>query len=472
VTVAETATGAGIGVNLKAALEPLLARATDRATDTLLSVSRPVAEVDPIALHWAARALGASLWMQPSEDVALVGIGEAWGARPGGSSRFASVSQAWSTLLSTALVDAVGAPRGGGPLLLGGFSFSDEPVPSEIWKGFEPACLVLPGLLYAATPEGSWLTASMVLEPGLDGALVAASLEGTWRHLSALGAAPATDLKMLQVMSERPEAPAWRASVARLAGAVGRGRLDKAVLSRQVSMEAASEIEVTGVMSRLAASAPESTLFAFSRDPRTFVGATPERLVSLQGRELRTVAMAGSTRRAADVDADARLAKELLGSDKEREEHEVVVAMLRESLAPVVEELHVGARPEVVRLRHVQHLVTPLSGRLRADADVLTLVERLHPTPAVGGMPRDLALELIDEEEPHERGWYAGPLGWIDRHGDGEFVVALRSGVVHGREATLFAGCGIVADSDPDREWDESSAKLLALGSALGRIEP
>jgi salicylate biosynthesis isochorismate synthase len=231
------------------------------------------------------------------------------------------------------------------------------------------------------------------------------------------------------------------------------------------------EIDVTGVMSQLAVSAPESTLFAVSRGPRTFVGATPERLVSLQGRELRTVAMAGSTRRAVEPDDDEALAKELLESDKEHEEHAVVVAMLRESLAPVVEDLYVGARPEVVRLRHVQHLVTPLSGRLRADADVLTLVERLHPTPAVGGTPRELALELIDEEEPHERGWYAGPLGWIDRHGDGEFVVALRSGVVHGREATLFAGCGIVADSDPDREWDESSAKLMALGSALGRIE-
>ena len=112
-----------------------------------------------------------------------------------------------------------------------------------------------------------------------------------------------------------------------------------------------------------------------------------------------------------------------------------------------------------------------MSGRLRDDADVLTLVERLHPTPAVGGTPRELALELIAEEEAHERGWYAGPVGWVDRDGDGEFVVALRSGVIDADRATLFAGCGIVADSDPEREWDESATKLLALGSALGRIE-
>jgi len=103
---------------------------------------------------------------------------------------------------------------------------------------------------------------------------------------------------------------------------------------------------------------------------------------------------------------------------------------------------------------------------------VLALVERLHPTPAVGGAPRELALELIADEERHERGWYAGPLGWVDGSGDGEFVVALRSGVIDGTGATLFAGCGIMADSDPEREWDESSTKLLALGSELGRMGP
>ncbi len=184
------------------------------------------------------------------------------------------------------------------------------------------------------------------------------------------------------------------------------------------------------------------------------------------------MAMAGSAPRSADAGTDAALASGLVSSDKEREEHAVVVAMLREALAPLVEWIDVAPRPEIVRLRHVQHLLTAVSGRLRDDGDVLTLVERLHPTPAVGGSPRGLALELIAEEESFERGWYAGPLGWVDRHGDGDFVVALRSGVIDGRRASLFAGCGIVADSDPAREWDESSHKLLALGSALGRIEP
>jgi isochorismate synthase len=459
--------------DLAAAFAPLFARIGQHERPTLVSVSVPVVGVDPVALHGIARPLGASLWMQPAAGVALVGIGEAWAARQSHAARFGVVSVAWRMLLEGAVVDAAGAPRGAGPLLLGGFGFDDEPPESELWTGFEAGCMVLPALLLTTTRAGSWLTASMVVEPnGVPPAMIASSLGETWAHVATAPVRPSGPSRQpLRVTARVPEASAWRDSVARLAGAVGRGRLDKAVLSRQVSLRAASDIDLTAVLRRLEVSAPESTIFAVSRGPRTFVGATPERLVSLEGRELHTMAMAGSTPRGQTEDADEALAVALLDSDKEREEHAVVVTMLRQALRPVTDELTVPRTPTVVRFRHVQHLVTPVTGQLRDDDDVLTLVERLHPTPAVGGTPRDLALELIAEEEVHERGWYAGPLGWIDRRGDGEFVVALRSGLVHRDEAVLFAGCGIVADSDPEQEWDESATKLLALGSALGRIE-
>lgn len=460
--------------DLAAALNPLVARAADREAATLISASVPVAPVDPIALHGMARPLGASLWMQPDAGVAFVGIGEAWAARQSHEARFQIVSVAWQMLIDGAIVETGDAPREAGPLLLGGFGFDEEPTASETWAGFEAGCMTLPALLLSSTSSGSWLTASMILEPdGVPPGTMVQSLDQTWAFLAEAQVSPSGPARQSLVVRKRtPDAAAWRGSVARLAGAVGRGRLDKAVLSREITLEAASEIDITGVLRRLEASAPESTIFAFTRGPRTFIGATPERLVRLRGHELRTMAMAGSAPRALDPTEDDALADQLLASDKEREEHEVVVQMLREALAPVAVELDIPRRPEVVRFRHVQHLLTPISGRLTDDGDVLTLVERLHPTPAVGGTPRELALELIAEEEPHERGWYAGPLGWIGRDGDGEFVVALRSGVIAGAQATLYAGCGIVADSDPEREWDESSAKLQALGSALGAFEP
>ena len=456
---------------LWAAVQAATEAAASRLDGTLTCVTVPVPAVEPIALHAAAVGLGASLWMQPDAEFSLVGVGEAWAARPGaGAGRFETASRAWAELIEGAVIDQDAAPRGTGPLLLGGFSFDDEPAPSDVWQGFEPACLVLPALLLTTTPDGCWLTLSARVgeAPGME------VWARTWDGLLAEMGEPdaAAGEATLHIVDQRPDVSTWHASVARLAGAAGRGRLDKAVLARRVALEADAAIGLPGVLRRLSASAPESTVFAVSRADRSFVGASPERLVSLSGRELRTMAMAGSAARGRESGADERLAVELEGSDKEREEHAVVVAMLREVLTPLTERLDIAARPEVLRFRHVQHLVTQVSGRLRDDLDVLTLVERLHPTPAVGGMPRALALELIADEESIARGWYAGPLGWIDRHGDGEFIVALRSGVIRGHDAWLFAGCGIVADSDPQQEWDESSAKLLALSSALGRIEP
>jgi len=144
--------------------------------------------------------------------------------------------------------------------------------------------------------------------------------------------------------------------------------------------------------------------------------------------------------------------------------------MLRASLAPLAEALDVAPAPTVLRLRHVQHLATPIAGTLREEAGLLALAARLHPTPAVGGEPRGPALDLLAEHEGFERGWYAGPVGWIGADGDGELMVALRSGIVEGQSATLFAGCGIVADSDPAREWEESRLKLRPVASALGRL--
>ena len=158
----------------------------------------------------------------------------------------------------------------------------------------------------------------------------------------------------------------------------------------------------------------------------------------------------------------------LLASEKDREEHAVVVAMLRETLAPLVTDITLPRVPRIVRSGRLQHLLTDVSGSLRDGVGLFDVIQRLHPTPAVGGWPTDAALELLDDESDLDRGWYAGPVGWIDRTGDGDVAVAIRSGLVDGRDASLFAGCGIVADSEPDREWDESTLKLRVVGDALG----
>ena len=460
-------------------------RTAGRSAPTLVSCVLAAVDPDPMALFAAAAADGQerSAWLQPSEGLAMVGVGAAWTMQASGATQFAAVEAAWSALTASAVVLDHDAPRGCGPLLLGGFGFADTPARTPAWRGYEAAVVVLPEWLLTVTHEGAWLTASRVVPAGARPSVIAAEVARDWDRLiarlpqggsagGAAGAAATVPARgSLRIVASHPAADEWRAAVARMAGAVGRGRLDKVVLARQVEVEASTELEVPGVLVRLHEADPGSTTFAVGRGQRTFLGATPERLVRLEGRAFRSVAMAGSARRGADLAADDRLAAELLASDKEREEHTVVVDMLRGTLAPLADELLIPSRPHVERLRHLQHLVTPVEGRLCEPSGVLRLAALLHPTPAVGGMPRDLALELIAEEEHLERGWYAGPLGWLDRHGDGELVVALRCGLVEGRSATLLAGCGIVADSDPEREWQESTAKLLALGSALGGVE-
>jgi len=459
-----------------------------------------VGDLDAIALFAAARELDleAALWLQPSEGMAIVGIGRAWAVEPGGPARFAEAGRSWRALVARHGDGAAGArdgaasarsgagdgaaepsglPRGAGPVLLGGLGFTGRtPAADDEWAPFGSASLVLPELAFARTSGGAFVTAAVT---GGDGtgprvlgrrwdALVARARELA-PAAGALVARPAA--APLATTGERPDRAAWDRLVGLFAGAVGRGRIDKVVLARRVALRSPLELDPVNALRRLAAAGPESTTFAFVRDGVTFLGATPERLARTEGRAFRTAAIAGSAPRGADAAEDARLAAALQASDKEREEHAVVVTMLRDALRPIVERLDVAPTPGILALRDVQHLSTLMEGVLRDESGILALAERLHPTPAVGGEPRDAALALIAEHEGFDRGWYAGPVGWLGADGDGELMVALRCGLVEGPRVTLFAGCGIVADSDPAREWEESRIKLRPVVSAVGRLE-
>ena len=448
---------------------------------TLLSATVAAPSADPVAQFAAARALGipARCWIQGSAGLAFVAFGEAWSVEPTGGDRFDAAAAAWETLAADARVDDDAGPtRGTGPLLVGGFAFDERSGRDRTWEGFGGGSLVLPRLLWTDAGGTCWLTANDVTggsaSDGPAGRLWARILdaaEASASDVKAFADPDPDDVPTMTVVGGVPTEETWRTVVGRFAGAVGRGRVDKVVLARRVDLATDRAIDVAATLRRLVASAAESTVFAIARADAVFLGATPERLVRAEGRDALTVAVAGSAPRGSDAIEDDALAAGLLTSEKEREEHEVVVRMLRESLAPLCDDLEISPSPRVIRLRTVQHLCTDVTARLSDRSGILSLVGVLHPTPAVGGQPRGTALDLIRDQEGIDRGWYAAPLGWVDRDGDGEFVVALRSGVIRGDRAALFAGCGIVADSDPGREWDESRMKLRVLGAALGRVE-
>ena len=435
---------------------------------------------DPIDLFAVALQAGLepTLWLQPIDGFSLVGIGAAWAVRADGPERFGEVALEWERVLARARIGGeASTARAVGPLLIGGLGFTGEVPADAAWTPFGAASLSVPELLLLQTPGGRWLTASFI-ELDAAGASGPDRLQRLWHELAAdleavadAVATPPASPVPLTVMAEHPDRRTWDRLVDRFAGAVGRGRLDKVVLARRLDVTAPVKIDAVAAVRRLTSGSPTSTTYAFARGGSVFVGATPERLISTQGKEFQTVAIAGSIRHVDDAGEEAALAAELLASDKDREEHEIVVEMLRTNLEPVATELHVAPAPVVAAFGTVQHLVTTVTGRLRDRAGILSLAGLLHPTPAVGGEPRGLALELIAEHEGFERGWYSGPIGWVGADGDGEFVVALRCGVVSGTTATLFAGCGIVADSDPAREWEESRNKMQVVAGALGELQ-
>ncbi|MGI8661692.1 MAG: isochorismate synthase [Acidimicrobiales bacterium] len=254
--------------------------------------------------------------------------------------------------------------------------------------------------------------------------------------------------------------------VERATKAMADGSMRKVVLAREVVVSADAPIDVTDVLGRLRSTFPGC--FVFHVDG--FIGASPELLVARAGDVVRSHPMAGTAARGGDPTTDARLAASLLSSAKEREEHQITIDMVHDTLLAFSSYVDYEAEPSIVPVANVQHLATLVEGRLsHPPASVLELARALHPTPAVCGQPRDEALAFIRAEEGFDRGRYAGTVGWVDARGNGTWAVSVRVAELDGRTARLYAGCGIVPDSEPAVELAETRVKLQALLSALIR---
>ena len=418
----------------------------------LASWTEPCARQDPIeyfAQHEAAEYRG--LWLRPSSGEALVAIGCARDLVGQGAERFAQVASAWRELLAEAVVDGVATEAAHGPVAFGGFSFDPMRSRTDAWKAFSDARMVVPERLLSVRRGGGWITSNAMVGPDAQPAPPPAPGRDT-------GGSP-------EPLPLSPEA--WQATVAEMADGIRTAALgvEKVVLARAQTVRVRRPIEAA--LRHLAASYPTCTLFAIAQGDACFLGATPEELIALRNGVASTAALAGSAPRGATAAEDEQLARRLLSDAKEQREHGLVVAALCEGLAQTCTRTMADAHPRVHKLANVQHLLTPIRGQVAAGRTVLDLVARLHPTPAVGGHPRQRALELIRTCEALDRGWYAGPIGWMNRDGEGEFVVGLRSALVRGDSATLFAGCGIVAESDPVTEAAEWGWKLRPVLAAL-----
>ncbi len=356
-------------------------------------------------------------------------------------------------------------PMGAGPLWVGGLAFAAEGGAEAQWASLPPALLVLPELLLSRGREGTLLTLCALAGGDADPAAI---VDRAQARLAALCEATLPPLDPsptagVQVLSARPPA-AYEEAVAEAVRRIRAGEASKLVLAREVYVDAPAAHSVPALYGALRELFETCFVFCVGTPEADFVGASPELLVRRSGAGAATVALAGSARRSADPAVDDHLGEQLLRSDKDRHEHAIVARRIRRRLEPHSVWVEVAPEPVVIKVANIQHLATPIRAQLAESRSVIELAELLHPTPAVGPEPAgEAGLRAIAELEGMDRGWYAGPVGWMDMAEDGELCVALRSALIRDRRAHLYAGAGIVADSDPAAELAETEVKLGAL---------
>lgn len=366
-------------------------------------------------------------------------------------------------------VHAHPARDGYSPRLFGGQTF-DPTRPAwrdPAWESFYAATLALPRWSLSRADGRCTLAVTLPRARCAEAPSLRAEILDVLAALDA-PAAPLAPRPRAFVDREAGRA-AWGALVRDALTEMREGRAQKLVAARRVEVIASGPWSLPRVLDDLARS-PGCARFALQHGETAFVGATPERLVSRRGLDVDVDALAGSAPRGASPDEDRARAQGLFESAKDRREHSLVVDGVRASLAPLCDRIDAPDAPVVRTLPNVHHLSTPVRARLREEtpAHVLALVGALHPTPALGGEPRNVALPWIAAHEAHPRGWYAGPVGWCDARGDGEFFVAIRSASLRGDRAWVYAGAGLVAGSDADAEWRETDAKMAVMRAALG----
>ncbi len=407
-------------------------------------------------------------WAQPDAGLHRLGLGRAVVCTSAGPARFTALQAAHAGIAADWRHDAGGSPHK--PVACLGFAFDDDPR-SAHRRGPRPFAgaawdAPAPPAAGGELPNAQ-LGVAAVLLTSADGRLGAtfttpardrAGAIDRWRQLLAarpLPPLPSTGRRPAGDLAER----AWHARVDRALTAIAAGELDKVVLSRSLRLPLAGPLAPAALLARLIAQHPESTVFAVGGENAVFLGATPERLVGLAAGTARADALAGTA-----------WDDEPLAIDKNAHEQALVVAAIRAALAPLCATLDLPPAPAVLELhgaRRLRHLWTPVAGRVRPGVGLFDLIARLHPTPAVGGWPGEAARDWLRRHGEKRPGWYAGGVGWIDRHGDGEVAVALRCGLVTARHIELPAGAGIVAGSRAGHEFRETEAKLGTMLDAL-----
>lgn len=464
-------------------VDSAVTKARERGRGVLAAVTVPIAAgIDPLIHVTTARRAAEpwSVFTQPArDDFALATLGDATSIGAAGPNRFDALAEAAGAALEASEVDDLfddpDAPPGSGVVWTGGFGFADENPWGELWHEFESSEFVLPRASISrrggANPAAR-LTVSIFAQPDDEPTDLMRQVEEIVDRLN-LDVEVTADRDGADdsaVVSSIAPPEHYEQAVARATAAIDAGDAEKIVLAREVGLRRKDAISLPAALADLSERFPECTTFAVGFGERAFIGASPELLIRREGRRASTMALAGSMRRGEDDATDRLLGEQLLESEKDNKEHEIVVQKIEQTLGRISAWVAAGEKPELVKVKNIQHLATPIRAQLTEPRPVIELAGLLHPTPAVGGEPWPEVAAKIKELEGFDRGWYTGGVGWMDLLEDGEFHVALRSALVDGNQARLFVGAGIVRDSDPSEELAETETKLQALLPTLRRV--
>ncbi|MFW6348734.1 MAG: isochorismate synthase [Cyclonatronaceae bacterium] len=465
-----------VGFEEKAAAA--LAKARKDGRNTILSISIPYSNVDPLAvLEMLGKQGQLQYYWEHPEDKTAIAAGETLHQlSTSGPNRFENMS-ALIENEKQYIYECSGIRHSlAGVHFLGGFSFSDDDCNPD-WQAFGGSTFVVPRWTFVRDGELCMLTINAEANKNesveslrkllkkriqrVSEILVDSTSEALERSRRRSGATA-------RIVEEPESLQRWVQNIEAAKSLILSGELKKIVLSRRIRLDMKGEQQPTRVLNQLRHEYPSCYTFMMRPKGSTaFVGSTPERLLSIRSNYILTEGLAGSISRGKSATEDSILEKNLLASKKDLEEHRLVVDAIKKRLLQFSTQVKHAARPGVKKITNVQHLYTPISAWMEHDYNPFTILKSLHPTPAVGGVPVERAISHIPKLELYERGWYAAPFGWLNSKGRGEFVVAIRSGLIKDEEALFYAGCGIVQDSDPKAEWEETKLKLIPMLSAI-----
>lgn len=446
-------------------------RAKQMGRPILISNVHKIDPIDPLLFYQVGREqyLGQRFfWKDPTDEVFLIGIGIIQQIQSDKKAdRFFHVESMWKEFLNESIVDNPYEENAIGPVMFGGFSFDPYKEKTNLWSNYSESQFHVPKYMLSIIKGQAFITTNIIFTQHDDLTYIEKVIDERTQLFHSLK--KDFTFKSTSLLETEEISPnRWIESVDEVVKDLQEGLMKKVVLARELRLYFNDFVEAENVLSHLLAEQQESFVFAFESNNDCFIGASPERLVKKHGDAVSSTCLAGSIPRGRTRDEDQVLGETLLNDQKNLIEHQYVVEMIKHALEESCEEITLTAKPQLMKMRDIQHLYTPVIGKSKKDTSLLLFVDRLHPTPALGGLPKTAAVEKIRQVEELDRGYYAGPLGWVDYKSNGEFAVSIRSGLIQGKETSLFAGCGIVADSDSESEYLETSLKFRPMLTALG----